>query len=140
MPTEETKKLRDHGQRMGRKMPYTSADGAPHPKSFWCLGRLTVDIDLSQIQMSFVGYHSAEAYDDGRVPITGAVKEYYVYGADFAAAITQATAFPSGSPISAEILGLAWRVAMSAKDVVVPPAEEGGEASHVSFFEQADNV
>jgi hypothetical protein len=131
---------RDHTQRMGRKMPYTSLDGAPHPESFWCLGRLTIDVDLSQIQLGFIGYHDTATYDAGRGPIADAVKEYYLYGEDFAAAISRVTTFPTGTPISAEILSLAWAVAVSTEDVVSFPNGEDAEAVHTSFFSQAISV
>ncbi|HEY9286156.1 MAG TPA: hypothetical protein VIP46_22080 [Pyrinomonadaceae bacterium] len=132
--------LRDHTLRMGRVMPYTSADGALHPESFWCMGPLSIDPDLSQIKLRFVGYHSVAAYNEGHAPVAGALKEYHLFGADYMASIGQGTRFPTGTQMAAEILTAAWSTALSVKDVIVPPEEEGGDAVHVSFFEQATDA
>lgn len=128
---------RDHTLRMGRVMPYTSADGAAHPESFWCMGPLSIDPDLSQIKLRFVGYHSVAAYNEGHMPVAGALREYHLFGEDYTAAISKVTKFPTGSPITAEILAMAWEIALTVKDVVVPPPEAGGDAGALSFFEQS---
>lgn len=122
----------NYALRMGKQMAYTSGDGAGHPNSFWCLDRLGVEIGDAALRLKFVGYHDAPAYDADRQPIAGAVKEYLVSGAEFMAAINLPTGLPTGAPISAEILGMAWAVALNTKDQGDGPPE-----TRTSFFAEA---
>jgi len=123
----------NHQLRNGRVMPFASPDGAAHPDSFWCLDRISVEIGDAALRLKFIGYHSVDAYDEDRHPVTGAVKEYLVTGAEFMAAITLATA-GAGIPISAEITRLAWAVALDVTDTADPENEE----EMISFFASAE--
>src|ERR1051326_7471347 len=69
---------RNHAGRLGRVMPFTSADGVSHPNSFWCLSFAAFSIGESTARLEFVGYHSVEAYDSGAEPIQGATKSYQI--------------------------------------------------------------
>ena len=68
-----------------RKQDWTS-------RSFWCLDRLATDIGEQTMRLKFVGFHSIAAYNEDRQPVTGAVKEYMVQGAEFMTAIMAADA------------------------------------------------
>jgi hypothetical protein len=120
-----------HTLRMGKQMPFTSADGASHPQSFWCLDRMSVEIGDQALRLRFVGYHDAASYDAERQPVAGAVKDYLVTGQAFLSAVGMMT--EGEQPISAEILRLAWQAALDAKDT--PDPEHEGQTT--SFFEAA---
>lgn len=124
---------------MGKTMPYTSPDGAQHPDAFWCLQKLHAEIDDSMMRLQFIGYHDAASYDADRDPISGAVKEYMLAGDGFQQAINLATAHPQGTPISVEILRMAWQVVLAAKEIGEPPAD-GQPDTRTSFFETATAV
>jgi hypothetical protein len=121
----------NHNLRAGKNMSFTSADGAPHPQSFWCLDRMSVEIGEQALRLHFVGFHDAAAYDAERQPVAGAVKDYLVTGQAFLSAVGMVT--EGEQPISAEILRLAWQAALDAKDTP-DPAHEG---QTISFFEAA---
>lgn len=131
----------DHTQRMGRVMPFEDAAGAQHPASFWCLSRLLIEIERSQITLHFVGYHDVASYNADRSPISGAVREYQLAGEAYFDAIQKVTQFPTGTPITAELLTMAWEVATATEDVAAPVPEEGEEQEPpVSFFADAAPV
>lgn len=119
----------NHALRLGKTMGFNSPDGAPHAASFWCLDRILVEIGDTAIRLRFIGYHDVAAYDAGKEPVAGAVKEYLVSGTAFAEAI-QLSTLAAGVPISAEILRLAWVAAGQVHDVDVA-------GQMVSFFDGA---
>ncbi len=122
----------NHALRMGKTMAFASPDGAEHAASFWCLDRLGVEIGDAALRLRFVGYHSVDAYDEDRQPVSGAVKEYLISGAGFAAAIALTTA-AADLPIAAEIVRLAWQVALDTNDTADPE----NESELISFFAAA---
>lgn len=107
--------MANHALRLGKTMAFTSPDGAEHANGFWCLDRLAVDIPDQAIRLKFVGYHSTAAYDADKQPVAGAVKEYLVTGTAFGAAIAMLTS-GQAVPISAEIIRLAWAIALATLD------------------------
>lgn len=125
----------NHALRGGKIMPFTSLDGAEHEAGFWCLDRLVGEIGNGTLRLRFIGYHDAAAYDADRQPVANAVKEYLVSGEPYAAAITLPTSAANVS-VSAEILRLAWAVALSITDTDDP--ENEGEM--ISFFAGAVDV
>lgn len=126
----------NHALRMGKVMPHTSEDGAEHAESFWCLNRLDANIGDGTMALIFIGYHDVASYDDDKQPIAGAIKHYIVSGTAFQQAINMVTQYPLGTPISAEILAMAWVVALNTKDIGNAPAT-GQPDSRTSFFETA---
>lgn len=122
--------------RIGKSMAFTSQDGAEHPDSFWCLNRLDANIGAATMALVFIGYHDAASYDADKQPIAGAIKHYIVSGEAFASAINMQTQYPQGTQISAEILGMAWSVAMNTKEIGEPPGEDEPD-TRTSFFEAA---
>lgn len=128
MPTP----TRDHQNRFGRVMPYTSQDGADHPESFWALNFAAFAIGDSSARLEFVGYHSAEAYDGGRDPIAGAARSYQVTPEHWMETVFVPLPAPE-QPFAVNFLLQAWAVALSTKDVGEPPAE-GQPDQRVSFF------
>lgn len=122
--------------RVGRKMSYTSADGVLHANSFWCLNHLDANIGEGRMSLVFIGYHDVACYDADRQPIAGAIKNYIISGTAFQEAINMPTQYPQGTPISGEILTMAWSVAMSMKEIGTAPGE-GEPDTRTSFFEGA---
>jgi hypothetical protein len=127
---------RDHTKRMGRTMPFTSADGDTHDASFWVLNYLATAIGDRAGRIEFIGYSSVAHYGRGADPIAGATRAYQFNGDEFDAAVFQPTSLPIGSPIAAEILAMAWSIALAAKEVGDPPAE-GQQDTRISFFAQS---
>lgn len=130
----------NHIIRMGKQMPFISPDGASHPNSFWCLDRLTVGVGDSSIGLRFIGYRSAADYNADRHPIAGAVREYLISGGRYYEAIQRATQFPTGTPISHEVLQMAWDIALEVKDQGLPPANPEDPDTRTSFFGSAAAV
>lgn len=128
--------MRQHQLRMGKATGFTSQDGADHPNSFWCLNRLEANIGDATMALVFIGYHDAASYDADKQPIAGAIKHYIVSGTAFQEAINMMTQYPLGTPISAEILSMAWVVALNTKDIGVAP-NQGEPDTRTSFFEAA---
>lgn len=128
--------MANHLLRMGKRLNFTSPDGAPHPQSFWCLDRMLLEISDRALRLRFIGYHDAASYDADRQPVAGAVKEYLISGQAF----TDATGLPTQGvavPISVEVLRLAWAVALNEKEIVPDPAHPDNK---VSFFDGAVDV
>jgi hypothetical protein len=132
--------MANHLQRIGKTMPYTSQDGVVHAESFWCLEEIPIQIGRQTVGLKFVGYHDTASYDAERQPISGAEKNYLLSGDQFLAAVNTPTAHAAGTPISAEILRMAWEVAVGVKDIVIPPQTPGGAETIISFFESAADV
>ncbi len=126
---------RDHNLRSGKTMPFTSPDGAAHPNSFWCLDRIGVEIDDQAVRLRFVGYHDVAAYDAGKQPVAGAVKDYLISRNGFAQAVALPTV-GANIPISNEILRLAWVSALGEHDLD-DPTHAGAK---ISFFAGAADV
>ena len=130
--------MADYQIRLGKTMPFTSQDGAEHPESFWCLNSLTAAIGDNALNLSFVGYHSIEAYDANAQVISGATKSYTVFGFDaFHEIIDGPVMLPLGAqtPAGLAILAMAWAVALETLEGAPPAA--GEPDTRESFFTDA---
>lgn len=123
---------RDHTNRLGRVLPFTSDDGADHPESFWVLNESNLAIGDSKGRLVVIGYHSAKAYDEGRAAIAGAKREYLITPEKWMETVFVPLPAPT-EPFAVNFLLQAWAVILATKEVGEPPAE--GEAdTRVSFF------
>jgi hypothetical protein len=129
-----TAQTRDHANRLGRTMAYTSADGVSHSQSFWCLNFAAFSIGDSTARLEFVGYHSVQAYDSGAEPISGAVRSYQITPEHWQQSVFVPLPAPS-QPFAVNFLMQSWAVALQTQDVCTPRDE--GEPVCVSFFAQS---
>jgi hypothetical protein len=131
--------MRDHTKRLGKIMPFTSADGVTHDASFWCLNYQATDIGGRNGRVEFIGYHSTAAYDNDADPIAGASHSYQFAGDLFDATAYEPTRYPTGTPLAAEIIAAAWQIALATKDVGDAPVE-GQPDTRAPFFANAVDV
>jgi hypothetical protein len=127
--------MRNHALRKGKELAFTSPDGAEHPDMFWCLSKIGIEIDDTALRLHFIGYHDVAAYDAGKEPVAGAMRAYLISGAGFETAAALLTS-AADTPISAEILRLAWEAALATEDV----EDREHEGEMISFFDGAVDV
>lgn len=129
-----------HQLRQGKTMSYSSADGVTHPASFWCLDDpLVIMISGQQLRLRFIGWHDIASYDADREPIAGAVKDYILSGAEYDMVRNLPTQHPQGTPITLEVVEMAWQIALNKKDQGEAPVA-GKTDLRTSFFETAVNA
>lgn len=127
--------VRDHRQRLGRVMPFQSADGVLHQAAFWCLNFAAFAIGDSGARLEFLAFHSVDAYNAGAAPIAGAMKDYVITPDQWMASVFVPLPAPD-QPFAVNFLLATWGVALSRKDVGDPPAE-GEEDTRTSFFAES---
>ena len=118
---------------MSFRLAFTDDFGVDHPKAYWRIVFIGIDLLAPHVRVTFACYHSRDARDLARTPLRA--RDIFVRGADLAALMASK---PSGPTRYASVASPLYEYARTWKDG--PPPPEGAEDTRVPFFADARDV
>lgn len=115
---------------MALVMPYTDDAGNDCPASYWRLTSMSIGAAVGRIDLTFLGWRDAGAWQSGLKPLAGAVKGYQIEGQEF---LQVAMSPPIGGSLYDALANATEEFALNKHDTP-------GDAGPVSFFEGATQV